>query len=153
MTKKYTNNVIQFPTKEELTQKEESEILDELSNECVESSHLLMEVMEEFINTGQVTEGLMDLNFRDETVQESRDMFVIVNLLNAMFNRYYGIPHGLHQTLDNTYVKVKEMILINEEANHDLADFVFTPEGSDQEILFTPDFDLDPPEEDPDDTN
>ena len=45
------------------------------------------------------------------------------------------------------------MILINEEANHDLADFVFTPEGSDQEILFTPDFDLDPPEEDPDDTN
>jgi hypothetical protein len=153
MTKKYKDNVIQFPTKEELTQKEESEILDELSNECVESSHMLMEVMEEFINTGQVTEGLMDLNFRDETVQESRDMFVIVNLLNAMFNRYYGIPHGLHQTLDNAYIKVKEMILINEEANHDLADFVFTPEGSDQEILFTPDFDLDPPEEDPDDTN
>ena len=101
MTKKYKDNVIQFPTKKELTQKEESEILDELSNECVESSHILMEVMEEFINTGQVTEGLMDLNFRDETVQESRDMFVIVNLLNAMFNRYYGIPHGLHQTLDN----------------------------------------------------
>ena len=122
MTKKYKDNVIQFPTKEELTQKEESEILDELSNECVESSHILMEVMEEFINTGQVTEGLMDLNFRDETVQESRDMFVIVNLLNAMFNRYYGIPHGLHQTLDNAYIKVKEMILINEEANHDLAD-------------------------------
>ena len=103
MTKKYTNNVIQFPTKEELTQKEESEILDELSNECVESSHLLMEVMEEFINTGQVTEGLMDLNFRDETVQESRDMFVIVNLLNAMFNRYYGIPVSYtHLTLPTT---------------------------------------------------
>ena len=89
MTKKYKDNVIQFPTKEELTQKEESEILDELSNECVESSHILMEVMEEFINTGQVSEGLMDLNFRDETVQESRDMFVIVNLLNAMFNHDY----------------------------------------------------------------
>jgi len=153
MTKKYKDNVIQFPTKKELTQKEESEILDELSNECVESSHILMEVMEEFINTGQVTEGLMNMDFRDETVQESRDMFVVINMLNAMFNRYYGIPHGLHQTLDNAYIKVKEMILINEEANHDLAEFVFTPEDSDQEILFTPDFDLDPPEEDPDDTN
>jgi len=153
MTKKYKDNVIQFPTKKELTQKEESEILDELSNECVESSHILMEVMEEFVNTGQVTEGLMNMDFRDETVQESRDMFVVINMLNAMFNRYYGIPHGLHQTLDNAYIKVKEMILINEEANHDLAEFVFTPEDSDQEILFTPDFDLDPPEEDPDDTN
>jgi len=153
MTKKYKDNVIQFPTKKELTQKEESEILDELSNECVESSHILMEVMEEFINTGQVTEGLMNMDFRDETVQESRDMFVVINMLNAMFNSYYGIPHGLHQTLDNAYIKVKEMILINEEANHDLAEFVFTPEDSDQEILFTPDFDLDPPEEDPDDTN
>ena len=153
MTKKYKDNVIQFPTKKELTQKEESEILDELSNECVKSSHILMEVMEEFVNTGQVTEGLMNMDFRDETVQESRDMFVVINMLNAMFNRYYGIPHGLHQTLDNAYIKVKEMILINEEANHDLAEFVFTPEDSDQEILFTPDFDLDPPEEDPDDTN
>ena len=49
-----------------------------------------MEVLEEFIKTGQVSEPLMDMNFRDETVAESRDMFVIVNLLNAMFNRYYG---------------------------------------------------------------
>jgi len=135
MTKKYTNNVIQFPTKEELTQKEESEILDELSNECVGASHILMEVMEEFVNTGQVSEGFMDMDFRDETVQESRDMFVIINMLNAMFNRYYGIPHGLHRTLDNAYIKVKEMIILNEEANHELAEFIFKPE------------------EDPDDTN
>ena len=61
--------------------------------------------------------------------------------------------HESINTNSHPYIKVKEMILINEEANHDLADFVFTPEGSDQEILFTPDFDLDPPEEDPDDTN
>jgi len=135
MTKKYTNNVIQFPTKEEITQKEESEILDELSNECVEASHVLMEVMEEFVNTGQISEGFMDMDFRDETVQESRDMFVIINMLNAMFNRYYGIPHGLHRTLDNAYIKVKEMIILNEEANHELAEFIFKPE------------------EDPDDTN
>jgi len=62
-------------------------------------------------------------------------MFVIINMLNAMFNRYYGIPHGLHRTLDNAYIKVKEMIILNEEANHELAEFIFKPE------------------EDPDDTN
>jgi hypothetical protein len=148
MTKKYKDNVIQFPTKEQLTAKEESDFLDELSNESVDSAHYLMEVMEEFIKTGQVNEGLMDLNFRDETVPESRDMFVIVNLLNALFLRYHGIPHGLHQTLDNAYIKVKEMILKNEEANHGLAELLF-PEHDDDEfdLIFEPD------DEDPDDTN
>ena len=65
-------------------------------------------------------------------------MFVIVNMLNAMFNRWYDMPHGLHQTMDNAYVKIKEMILINEEANHQLAEFTFTPEDSDIEFTFTP---------------
>ena len=148
MTKKYKDNVIQFPTKEQLTAKEESDFLDELSNESVDSAHYLMEVMEEFIKTGQVNEGLMDLNFRDETVPESRDMFVIVNLLNALFLRYHGIPHGLHQTLDNAYIKVKEMILKNEEANHGLAELLFTEHDDDEfDLIFEPD------DEDPDDTN
>jgi hypothetical protein len=40
--------------------------------------------------------------------------------------------------MDNAYIKVKEMILINEEANHDLAEFVFEPEDSDIEFTFTP---------------
>ena len=148
MTKKYKDNVIQFPTKEQMTAKEESDFLDELSNESVDSAHYLMEVMEEFIKTGQVNEGLMDLNFRDETVPESRDMFVIVNLLNALFLRYHGIPHGLHQTLDNAYIKVKEMILKNEEANHGLAELLFPEHDDDEfELIFEPD------DEDPDDTN
>ena len=149
--KKYKDNVIPFPTKKEQEDKKHEANLDELSNECVECSHYLLEVLEEFITTGQVSEGLVDMDFRNELVQESRDMFVIVNMLNAMFNRYYDIPHGLHQTLDTAYIKVKEMIQLNEQAQEDL--FVFTPEDGDQEILFTPDFDLDPPEEDPDDTN
>ena len=110
--KKYKDNVIPFPTKEEQDIKKEAQNLDRLSNESDACYHYLMEVLEEFIKTGQVSEGLMEMDFRNETVQESRDMFVVVNLLNAMFNRYYGIPHGLHQTLDNAYVKIKEMILI-----------------------------------------
>tara|TARA_Y100000768_G_C23754104_1_gene575354 strand:+ start:250 stop:687 length:438 start_codon:yes stop_codon:yes gene_type:complete len=139
--KKYKDNVIPFPTKEEIEFKEAEKELDEMSNECVDASHFLMEVLEEFILTGQVNEDFQDMNFRDETLQESRDMFVVVNMLNAMFNRYYGIEHGLHQTLDNAYVKIKEMILINEKAQKDL--YLFKPEDSDIEFTFEPDGDDD----------
>ena len=147
--KKYKDNVIPFPTKEEQESKKLAQNLDILSNDCVECSHFLMEVLEEFIKTGQVSETLIDMDFRDETVQESRDMFVIVNMLNAMFNRYYGIEHRLHQTLDNAYVKIKEMILINEKAQKDL--YTFVPEDGELEFTFEPDFDIDPPGDDDDD--
>jgi hypothetical protein len=63
-------------------------------------------------------------------------MFVVVNMLNAMFNRWYHIPHGLHQTMDNAYIKIKEMILLNEETNHELAEYKFEPSDSDLEIDF-----------------
>lgn len=139
--KKYKDNVIPFPTKKEIEFKEAEKKLDVMSNECVDASHFLMEVLEEFILTGQVNKDFQDMNFRDETLQESRDMFVVVNLLNAMFNRYYGIEHGLHQTLDNAYVKIKEMILINEKAQKDL--YLFKPEDSDVEFTFEPDGDDD----------
>lgn len=130
--------ILQFPTKEQKKDKDDSEYLNKLSDECVADSHFLLEVMEELITTGEVNQDLMLMDFRDETKQESRDMFVIVNMMNAMFNRWYNMPHGLHQTMDNAYIKVKEMILLNEEANHDLAEFVFEPEDSDIEFTFTP---------------
>ena len=128
--------LLQFPTKQEIQQKEDTEILNEASNRCVDSSHYLLEVLEEFINTGEISEDFMDMDFRDETKQESRDMFVVVNMLNAMFNRWYQIPHGLHQTMDNAYIKIKEMILLNEETNHELAEYKFEPSDSDLEIDF-----------------
>ena len=141
--KKYKDNVIPFPTKEELESKLIEKDLNALSNECVDCSQYLMEVLEEFIATGQVSEDFMEMNFRDETNQEARDMFVVVNMLNAMFNRFYGIEHGLHQTLDNAYVKIKEMILINEKAQKDIylfesedgdmTEFTFEPEGDDDD--------------------
>ena len=128
--------ILKFPTKQELEQKEDIELLNKASNTCVDSSHYLLEVLEEFINTGEISEDFMDMDFRDETKQESRDMFVIVNMLNAMFNRWYEIPHGLHQTMDNAYIKIKEMILLNEETNHELAEYKFEPSDSDLEIDF-----------------
>jgi len=130
--------ILKFPTPEIKKDKEDADLLNKLSDECVNNSHFLLEVMEEFITTGEVNQDFMLMDFRDETQQESRDMFVIVNMLNAMFNRWYNMPHGLHQTMDNAYIKIKEMILLNEEANHDLAEFVFEPEDSDIEFTFTP---------------
>ena len=130
--------ILQFPTKEKIQEKNEAEFLNSLSDQCVDNSHFLLELLEEFINTGEVHEDFIDMDFRDETKQESRDMFVIVNMMNAMFHRWYDMPHGLHQTMDNAYIKVKEMILLNEEANHDLAEFVFKPEDSEFEFTFTP---------------
>ena len=135
--------ILKFPTPQELQQKQDEKTLDQASETCVDSAHFLFEVLEEFINAGEVSEDFMDMDFRDETNQESRDMYVIVNMINGMLNRYYGIPHGLHQTMDSAYVKIKEMILINEQANHELAEYVFEPDNSDIEIEFTP--------EDPDD--
>ena len=139
--------ILQFPTKKKIQEKNEAEFLNSLSDQCVDNSHFLLELLEEFINTGEVHQDFIDMNFRDETKQESRDMFVIVNMMNAMFHRWYDMPHGLHQTMDNAYIKVKEMILLHEEANHDLAEFVFKPEDSDIECTFTPE---EPENNDPD---
>lgn len=137
--------ILKFPTQKERELKQDTEILTEVSNRCVDSSHYLLEVLEEFINTGEISEDFIEMDFRDETKQESRDMFVIVNMLNAMFNRWYNMPHGLHQTMDNAYIKIKEMILLNEQANHQLAEYTFEPSDSDLEFDFKP--------EDEDDTD
>jgi len=130
--------ILKFPTKKELKQKEQVEqvkddnaVLEAASDECIAASHFLLEVIEEFINTGEVNQSFMDMQFRDEMFQESRDMFVVVNLINAMFNRYYGMPHALHREMDRLYTKIKLMNQTNDEARIDLE--------HEYEIIFEPD--------------
>lgn len=112
--------IYKFPTGEEIT--ENTNPLDTISDECVETSQFLMEVLEEFITTGQASEykQFMDMNFRDENLQESRDMFVIVNMINAMLNRYMGIPHRLHRTFDRAYIEIKALLAANEQGREEL---------------------------------
>ena len=130
--------IIKFPTGEEIQQraeakqiKDEYDTLRDASNECVKSSQFLLEVLEEFILTGEVSPSFMDMQIRDETFQESRDMFVIVNMLNALFHRYYGITHTLHKDMDKLYILIKAMDKHNSDARNKLDDKY--------EILFTPD--------------
>lgn len=125
--------ILKFPTRQELEEKESIKILDNYSDNCIDGAHFLLEVLEEFINTGQVHPDFIDMNFRDETVQESRDMFVVVNMINAMFQRYYGMPHRLHREMDRSYIAVKKLIELNEKAQEELddLDIIFTPEEPD----------------------
>ena len=109
--------IIKFPTGEEIDPKElgieksDYDIISEKSDECIAVSQELLTVLEEFICTGQVSEypELMNMNFRDEACHESRDVFVVVNMINAMLNRYMGIPHQLHRDLDKMYILLKLM--------------------------------------------
>lgn len=112
--------IYKFPTGEEI--KEDTNPLDAISDECVEISQYLMEVLEEFIVTGQASsfQEFDGMNFRDETLQESRDMFVIVNMINAMLNRYVGIPHRLHRTFDRSYIEIKALLAANEQGREEL---------------------------------
>ena len=110
--------IIKFPTGEDITNqhrvnKSDYDIIAEKSDECIAISQELLSIMEEFICTGQVSEyqELMNMNFRDEAMAESRDMFVVVNMINAMLNRYMGIPHRFQRDLDKAYIKLKMMPL------------------------------------------
>lgn len=121
--------IIQFPTGEEIKQRSETKqmkdeytLVREASDEAVTSAQYLLEIMEEFITTGDVSHNFMDMQFRDETFQESRDMFVIVNMINAMFHRYYGIPHSLHREFDRLYGMIKVMDKTNSRAEFSLDD-------------------------------
>tara|TARA_B100002019_G_scaffold240348_1_gene216010 strand:+ start:574 stop:978 length:405 start_codon:yes stop_codon:yes gene_type:complete len=131
--------IIKFPTGEEIIQdkkERDRQKLRELSDELVATSQYLLDIMEEFLVNGQASElkELMQMNIRDEAYQESRDMYVVVNILNSMLNRYFNLPHALHRDMDRLYIKLKKM-----QKAHD--------DG--QEIIF----DFDPELGDPDDTD
>lgn len=117
--------ILKFPSKGELRVRELEKTVEEVaahSDECVETSQFLMEVLEEFITSGQASElsHFMNMNFRDERYQESRDMFVIVNMINAMLNRQVGIPHALHRTLDKSYIQIKRLIQVKQDQDFEL---------------------------------
>ena len=111
--------IIKFPTGEEIDPKDlgiektAEDIITERSKECVAVSQELLDIIEEFVCTGQVSDfkEFMSMNFREEACYESRDIYVIVNMINAMLNRYMGIPHRLQRELDKTYITLKMLPL------------------------------------------
>ena len=92
------DNIIQFPTPEQVSKKEAEEIINLASDECNGLSQHLCMVLNEEIQTA--SDYFDDTDFYNEERQESRDIYVITNLLNAMLLRHIEIPHELQRSLD-----------------------------------------------------
>jgi hypothetical protein len=137
MTKK--DNIIQFPTPEMVSKKEAEQILNLASDECIGLSQHCCDILSEEISADDY---FSDTDFFDETHQESRDLYVVTNLINAMLLRHLEIPHELQRSLDKIYVKIKQMSQLP-NTNFEL-DF---GEEDELDILFEPEFDLDEPED------
>ena len=136
------DNIIQFPTPEQVSKKEAEEIINLASDECNGLAQHLCMVLNEEIQTASDYFG--DTDFYNEENQESRDIYVITNLLNAMLLRHIEIPHELQRSLDKLYVKIKQLSqLPNQEF-----EVSFEPD-----FEFVPDFDINiNDEDDKDDT-
>tara|TARA_B100001113_G_scaffold353753_1_gene359607 strand:- start:2433 stop:2867 length:435 start_codon:yes stop_codon:yes gene_type:complete len=139
------DNIIKFPTPEEVTQKEALRMIELASDDCNGMArHLNDVIIEEIFNQ---SEYFVDADFYSEEHQASRDLYVITNLLNAMLLRHIDIPHELQKSLDKLYIKIKQLAQLPETEFE--IDF-----GPDMGIEFVPDFDINiNDEEDKDDTD
>lgn len=102
--------LIEFPTGKRLSKpRTDEEILEEVVNECVDISRHLFDIIDDEIDaiSKHDINLLNGIDLRNEINRESRDAFVIVNLLYSLLARYIGIEHALHKDLDKLYVKIK----------------------------------------------
>jgi len=128
-------DLIQFPTGKILKNEDEhfKDIVNSLVDESVNTAQHMLDVMEDELSAMDI-DWLKGFNMRDEQYPESRDAFVIVNMIYAMFLRYTEIPHELHNEMDLLYVNIKRMA----EQSRKLQN----------EIEFEPDFNLDGDDDD-----
>jgi len=107
------NNIINFPLERRETQKqEEQEVAEFLVSESGEITAFILDeidnLMDEISEQGE-HDHFDGFDFRVEDNHESKDMFVLANLMNSMFLRFYGIEHTLHNELDELYNTISEM--------------------------------------------
>ena len=143
MTKK--DNIIKFPTPEEVSEKEAIEMVTLASEECNGLARHLCDVIAEEIYQ-QSGDYIGDAEFYSEKHQASRDLYVITNLINAMLLRHLEIPHELQTSMDKLYIKVKQLSQLPETEFEVSFDNEF-------EITFEPDFDMNKDKDDKDDTD
>tara|TARA_B100001057_G_C22753678_1_gene912796 strand:- start:145 stop:585 length:441 start_codon:yes stop_codon:yes gene_type:complete len=136
------DNIIKFPTPHEKKMKQAAESLQEsedavmeASNECVDMSQEFLTNLEHILQDGIISDWpiFQQMEFRNEEFPESRDVFVLINMFNAMLNRHVGLPHELHREFDRLFVKIKKTAEINKDISEKMQDM---------EIFFEPDFDL-----------
>ena len=144
------DNVIQFPTPEKLREKERKKELEEsyqatmdASFECADMSQEFLCNLEHLLQDGIISDWPIfnQMQFRDEQYPESRDVYVLVNLFNAMLNRHIGIPHQLHREFDRLFIKIKKISEEHKEIEENIKDI---------DVFFDPEFDLDGDDDDRD---
>ena len=130
--------LIHFPSGQELKNEEEhfKSIVDSLIGDSIDTAQHLLDVMDEELADMDIS-WLEGFNIRDEQYPESRDAFVIVNMIYAMLLRYSDIPHELHKDMDLLYVNIKRFAQKKSEQSEE-----------ENEIIFEPDFNLDGDDDD-----
>ena len=86
--------LIHFPSGQELKNEEDhfKTIVDSLIGDSIDTAQHLLDVMDEELADMDIS-WLEGFNIRDEQYPESRDAFVIVNMIYAMLLRYSDIHH------------------------------------------------------------
>ncbi len=103
------NNIIPFPTerRQEQIDDERDREFENFTEECHDTAQFILLLIEDYISEDELSVFEV-MDFRDPKLAESRDMFVIINLLSSMFMRYGGIKHFLQDDLDAIFDKIEE---------------------------------------------
>lgn len=106
------NNIITFPTerRQEQIDDEQDRVFENFTEECHYTAHFILLLIEDCITDISEDEvsAFEMMAFRDPKLAESRDMFVIINLLSSMFMRYGSVKHFLQDDLDAIFDKIEE---------------------------------------------
>ena len=107
MSKEKKTNVIPFPNrKAEIEKKlqESREAVEMIADEAYDTATYMLDIIESELQMSP--ESIFHrMDFRDHRARECRDMYAIVNLINAMLLRFAGVPHRLQKELDTVFVK------------------------------------------------
>ena len=107
MSKEKKSNVIQFPNRMleiEKKLKESREAVQYISDEAADTAQYMLDIIESELQMSPESD-FHRMDFRDDRTRESRDMYAIINLINAMLLRFAGVPHKLQKELDRVFVK------------------------------------------------
>ena len=129
MSKEKKTNVIPFPNRKEQIEKklqESREAVEMIADEAYDTATYMLDIIESELQMSP--ESIFHrMDFRDDRTRESRDMYAIVNLMNAMLLRFSGVPHSLQQELDRVFVKVHALYQ-KEKQNNPQVEIEFVPE-------------------------
>jgi len=107
MSKEKKSNVIPFPNrKAEIEKKlqESREAVEIIADEAYDTATYMLDIIESELQMSPES-SFHRMDFRDHRARECRDMYAIVNLINAMLLRFAGVPHRLQKELDTVFVK------------------------------------------------